>query len=109
MNTQSRKRLTRRARIETIDQAHFEQGYRYVSFDVVSLFTNVPLERTLQVIERRIYEEKELSTTLKRSTLRKLIRDICKKTIFSCNNIFCEQIDGVSMSGSLGPVMQTSF
>ena len=42
---------------------------------------------------------------LKRSTLRKLIRDTCKKTIFSCNNIFYEQMDGVSIGGSLGPVM----
>ena len=42
---------------------------------------------------------------MKRSTLRKLIRDTCKKTIFSCNNIYYEQIDGVSMGGSLGPVL----
>ena len=94
-----------KTRIETIDQSYFKQGYKYVSFDVESLFTNVPLENTLQVIERRIFDEKELSTTLKRSTLRKLIRDTCKKTIFSCNNIYYEQIDGVSMGGSLGPVL----
>ena len=66
---------------------------------------DVPLEKTLQVIERRIYDEKELPTTLKRSALRKLTRDTCKKTIFSCNNIYYEQIDGVSMEGSLGPVL----
>ena len=30
--------------IQTINQALFSQGYQYVSFDVESLFTNVPLE-----------------------------------------------------------------
>ena len=70
-----------------------------------SLFTNVPLERTLAVIERRIYNEKEVPTTLRKTTLRKLIHDTCKKTTFSCNGIYYEQIDGVSMGGSLGPVL----
>ena len=64
----------------------------------------MPLERTLKIIERRIYDEKELPTTLKKSTLRKLIRDTCK-TILNCNDTYYEQIDGVSMGGSLGPVL----
>ena len=51
-----------KSRIESIDPALFEQGFKYVSFDVESLFTNVPLEGTLQIIERRVYDEKELST-----------------------------------------------
>ena len=94
-----------KSRIESIDPAHFQQGFKYVFFDVEPLFTNVPLERTIQVIEKRIYDDKELPTKLKRSTLRKLIRDTCKKTVFSCNDVYYEQIDGVSMGGSLGPVM----
>ena len=73
--------------------------------DVESLFANVPLERTLQIIERRVYDKKEIPTKLKRSALRKLIRDTYKKTIFSCNDIYYEKIDGVSMGGSLGSVM----
>ena len=94
-----------KSRIETIEKAIFTQGYQYVSFDVESLFTNVPLERTLAVIERRIYNENKVPTTLRKTTLRKLIRDTCKKTTFSCNGIYYEQIDGVSMGGSLGPVL----
>ena len=34
-----------KTRIETIDQSYLKQGYKYVSFDVESLFTNVPLEK----------------------------------------------------------------
>ena len=65
-----------KTRVETIDKALFTQRYQYISFDVESLFTNVPLERTLAIVERRIYDENELATTLKKTTLRKLIRDI---------------------------------
>ena len=70
-----------------------------------SLFINVPLQRTLRIIEDRIYNKKLVKTKLKKSALRKLIRDTCTKTVFSCNNKLCEQTDGVSMGGSLGPVL----
>ena len=81
--------------------ALFAEGYTFVSFDVESLFTNVPLQRTLKIIEDRIYNKKLFKTKLKKSTLRKLIRDTCTKTVFSCNNKLYEQTDGVSMGGSL--------
>ena len=42
--------------IQNISPTLFEQGYVFVSFDVVSLFTNVPLDRTIKIILKRIYE-----------------------------------------------------
>ena len=42
----------------------FEQGYRYYSLDVVSLFTNVALNRTIKIILKKVYEEKLLATKL---------------------------------------------
>ena len=92
-------------RIQAIPPALFAEGYEFVSFDVESLFTNVPLQRTLKIIIDRIYNKKLVKTKLKKSTLRKLIRDTCTKTVFSCNNKLYEQTDGVSMGGSLGPVL----
>ena len=92
-------------RIKAISPTLFTEGYEFVSFDVESLFTNVPLQRTLRIIEDRIYNKKLVKTKLTKSTLRKLIRDTCTKTVFSCNNKLYEQTDGVSMGGSLGPVL----
>ena len=37
--------------------------------------------------------------------LYKLISDVCKKTTFSFNNQLYEQLDGVSMGSSLGPIL----
>ena len=37
------------------------KDHQMVSFDVKSLFTNVPLEKTIDIILRRIYRDKEVS------------------------------------------------
>ena len=36
----------------------------FVSFDVVSLFTYVPLKKTVDIILKRTYTGKEITTTL---------------------------------------------
>jgi hypothetical protein len=92
-------------KIKAIPAHLFEEGYRLVSFDVKSLFTNVPLNKTIQIIMNRVYKEKAITTLLKQRTLKKLINDTCSKTAFLCDNVIYEQIDGVSMGAALGPVL----
>ena len=92
-------------KIKAIPQNLYDEGYTLVSFDVKSLFTNVPLRKTVNVILDRVYNQKLITTKLKKRTLKKLIIDTCSKTAFSCNNILYEQIDGVSMGACLGPVL----
>ena len=94
------------ARIRNIDSnLIILDGYKFVSFDVTSLFTNVPLDFTTDIILKRVFTENLISTTLSKSTLKKLILDSCRKTIFSYNGNYFKQIDGVSMGSSLGPVL----
>ena len=92
-------------KINAIPDHLFQEGYRFVSFDVKSLFTNVPLNKTIQVILDRVYKDKVIATTLKKRSLKKLIKDTCSKTAFMYDGIVYEQIDGVSMGASLGPVL----
>ena len=93
-------------RIRNIDNKLINsEGYKFVSFDVTSLFTNVPLDYTVDIILKRIFTNNLLSTTLNKSTLKKLILDSCRKTIFLYNGKYFKQIDGVSMGSSLGPVL----
>jgi hypothetical protein len=91
--------------IKSIPKDLFFQGYKFVSFDVESLFTNVPLRRTINIILDRVYKQNLIDSTLRKSTLKKLILDSCTKTIFSCNGTLYEQLDGVSMGSSLGPIL----
>ena len=92
-------------RIQNIPQDLFDKGYKFISFDVQSLFTNVPLAKTINIILNRVYDQNLMETKLKRRTLKKLISDTSKKTTFSFNNQLYEQCDGVSMGSSLGPVL----
>ena len=92
-------------RIEAIPKHLYGEGYQLVSFDVKSLFTNVPLQTTVNIIVDRIYNKMIITTMLKKQTLKKLILDTCSKTAFSCGDVIYEQIDGVSMWACLGPVL----
>ena len=90
--------------IKSIPQNVFEEGYRFVSFNLVSLFTNVPLKRTIDIILKRVFEDKLIDTTLTKRVLKKLLLDCATKTAFSFDNKFYEQTDGVSMGSCLAPV-----
>jgi hypothetical protein len=101
------------SRIHNIPSHLFSQGYRFVSFDVTSLFTNIPLRKTINIILDRIYKDKRITTTIRKRTLKKLLLDSCTKTPFSVNDQLYRQIDGISMGSPLGPtladILMTAF
>ena len=63
-------------RIKSIPSSLFNEGYKLVSFDVTSLFTNVPLDFTIDIILDRIYDKNFFNTNIKKNTMRKLLNDI---------------------------------
>ncbi len=46
--------------IQNIPEHLFREGYQFVSFNVESLFTNIPLNRTLNIILKSIYEQNQI-------------------------------------------------
>ena len=52
----------------------FDSGYRFVSFDVISLFTNVPLAKSIDIILNCLYSEKLLTTNLTKQKIKKNIK-----------------------------------
>ena len=88
--------------IKEIPKELFGQGYRFVSFNVESLFTSVPLSKTINIILDWIYNKKLLKTNIKKRTMKKFLEDCCSKNVFSFNDTIYEQIDGVSMESWLG-------
>ena len=83
--------------IKAIPSKLFSDGYKFISFTVTSLFTNVQSKRTVNIILKRIYLDKVIPTTLRKGTMKKLILDAFTKTVFSFNSKFYKQINGVSM------------
>ena len=91
--------------IRSIPPELFDEDYQFVSFDVQSLFTNVLIKKTINIILDRVYNKKLINTKLKKRKMKKLLVDSCTKTAFSFDNALYEQCDGVSMRSSLGPVL----
>ena len=80
-------------------------GYHIVSFDVKSLFTNVPLDRTIKLVLKRIYEKHEVSTNTTKQKMKE-IHILCTKNVhFMFNGEVYKQIDRVAMASPLGPVL----
>ena len=57
-------------KIQAIPSELFDEGYRFVNFDVTLLFTNVPFNRTIKIVLKRIYEDKVIHTTLKKYSMK---------------------------------------
>ena len=72
---------------------------------MLSLFTNVPLRKTVNIILKRVYQDRLMKTNVKKRSLKKLLIDACTKTSFIFNNKIYEQKDGVSIGSPLGPVL----
>ena len=89
-------------KIREIQKELFDHGYRFVSFDVESLFTSIPLSKTINIILDRIYNKKPLKTNIEKRTMKKFLTDCCTKNTFSFNNTIYEQIDGISIGLCLG-------
>ena len=78
-------------------------------FDVSSLFSNLPLDLTIDINLRKMYNEKIINTKLKRDQLKKLL-ELCTKDLhFSFNGKMFRQLDGVAMGSPLGPVIANIF
>ena len=61
-------------------------NYKLVSFGVASLLTNVPLDYTISIILKQIYDRRELETKTLRKEMKYILLLCTKKVHFSYDN-----------------------
>ena len=74
-----------------------------------SLFTNVPLERTIDIILRKVYTKKLIKTKIKREDMKELLLLCTQGVPFTFNDETYVQIDGVMMGSPLGALFANIF
>ena len=81
----------------------FQQKF-IVSYDVASLFTNIPLRETIDTAINLIFNHNP-NLSITRKELKKLFLFATSRTHFIFNSKFYNQIDGVAMGSPLAPVL----
>lgn len=84
--------------------------YKMVSFDISSLYTNVPLDETISIILKSLYDTTTTTPPkIKRADMKKLLVHATKKSHFLFDGKVYDQIDGVSMGSPLAPLFAEIF
>ena len=79
-----------------------------VSFDVESLFTNVPLEETINIAANLVYDKNENKPPFPKNTFIKLLR-LATSNLFLFDGKLYRQKDGLAMGSPLAPTLSNLF
>ncbi|XP_065193140.1 uncharacterized protein LOC135824335 [Sycon ciliatum] len=97
--------------VEILHENPVPSSAHMCSFDVVSLFTNVPLSETINICAETLYHNKEIKDVpwLSEAAFRRLMLMVTSGVEFSFDDIMYKQTDGVAMGSPLGPVLANVF
>ena len=77
----------------------------HVSYDVTSLFTNVPVKETIDYIIDEIYNKKKLKEICSKLIMKRLLKKLTSDCVFSFNNKLYKQVEGCAMGNPLSVVL----
>lgn len=87
-----------------INEFKIPEGFVLASLDVVSLFSNIPLDLALQSIDNR-WDQISNFCNLNREDFKKLVTFVFESTYFTFNNSFFKQTFGTPMGSVVSPII----
>ena len=95
--------------ITHIKGQNIPNNFKLISFDVTSLFTNVPLDFKIDVILKRTYNQNEVNTNIPKQQIKDLLLLCTKNVHFSYNSDIYTQTNSAAIDSLLGPVLAGIF
>ena len=77
--------------------------------DVDSLFTNIPLEDTINICTNLLYDNEDIIEGINKSEFKNLLSLATQESYFIFNDVLYKQKNGVAMGSPLGPTMANVF
>ena len=84
-------------------------GYQMISFDIMSLFTSILLDKTVKTILQRNFNRNEITMEIPEKVMKELLLLCTKEVHFTYSNGIYQQNDDVAMRSPLGPVLAGIF
>ena len=101
--------------LDFLKESHLNGQY-FVSYDVVSLFTNIPLDETINLIIDQLYPKTpglaakdQLFCGMTKTIFRNSLNYCLKDNVFIFNSEFFKQVDGCAMGSPLAPILADIF
>lgn len=79
------------------------------SFDVTSLFTNIPLNETVNICTDNLFKDQDTILGFSKEQFHKLLSMAVNDCLFIFNKQMYTQVDGVAMGSPLGPTLANAF
>ena len=96
-----------------VSKLDIERDQYIVSFDVESLFTNIPTRETIEIILNRAFNKETNPTNychgFRRKDLKTLLGICTQMSHFQFGGEYYDQIDGVAMGSPLDPLFANVF
>ena len=88
-----------------INNFHHPSQLKMARFDVESLFTNVPLYETIDIVISLLFKDTDYVHNFNQAQLKELLILACTENVFLFNGTLYLQKEGRAMGGSLSTIL----
>ena len=97
--------------VEEMKEMKLEKGECITSYDVIVLFTSIPIPSALEVMKKKLDQDTEFQkrTTMPVDTILELLAFCLNNTYFVFQDTFYEQTKGAAMGSPISPIIANIF
>ena len=92
-----------------ISSASLPRNSVMASFDVESLYTNIPIKETVEIITNSIYANDNSFRNMSKKNFKQLLNLVTEDNYFIFNNKYLRQIEGLSMGNPISATFANVF